>query len=89
MQLFLGAVPIILRLFSNTRGHLLFSNSFRNNLPKPNGRIKRCTNKNGRDNRQDASLHCIFKQQGFYEKLCAADSEDVHLHDCMKLLNRC
>ena len=21
-------------------------------------------------NLQDASLHCIFKQQGFYEKLC-------------------
>ena len=25
MQLFLGAVPIILRLFSKARGHLLFS----------------------------------------------------------------
>ena len=36
MQLFLGAVPIILRLFSKARGHLLFSNYSRNNLPKPN-----------------------------------------------------
>ena len=35
MQLFLGAVPIILRLFSKARGHLLFSNYSRNNLPKP------------------------------------------------------
>ena len=36
MQLFLGAVPIILRLFSKARGHLLFSNYSWNNLPKPN-----------------------------------------------------
>ena len=35
MQLFLGAVPIILRLFSKAREHLLFSNYSRNNLPKP------------------------------------------------------
>ena len=35
MQLFLGAVPIILRLFSKARGHLLFSNYSWNNLPKP------------------------------------------------------
>ena len=35
MQLFLGAVPIILRLFSKARRHLLFSNYSRNNLPKP------------------------------------------------------
>ena len=35
MQLFLGAVPIILRLFSKARGHLLFSNYSQNNLPKP------------------------------------------------------
>ena len=26
MQLFLGAVPVILKLFSEARGHLLFSN---------------------------------------------------------------
>ena len=38
MQLFLGAVPIILRLFSKARGHLLFSNYSRNNLPKPSHR---------------------------------------------------
>ena len=37
MQLFLGAVPIILRLFSKVRGYLLFSNYSRNNLPKPRG----------------------------------------------------
>ena len=36
MQLFMGAVPIILRLFSKARGHLLFSNYSQNNLPKPN-----------------------------------------------------
>ena len=36
MQLFLEAMPIILKLFSKARGHLLFSNYFRNNLPKPN-----------------------------------------------------
>ena len=35
MQLFLGAVPIILRLFSKARGDLLFSNYSWNNLPKP------------------------------------------------------
>ena len=35
MQLFLGAVPIILRLFSKARGHLLYSNYSRNNLSKP------------------------------------------------------
>ena len=35
MQLFLGAMPIILRLFSKARGPLLFSNYSRNNLPKP------------------------------------------------------
>ena len=35
MQLFLRAVPIILRLFSKDRGHLLFSNYSWNNLPKP------------------------------------------------------
>ena len=35
MQLFLGAVPIILRLFSKARRHLLFSNYSRNNLPGP------------------------------------------------------
>ena len=35
MQLFLGAVPIILRLFSKARGYLLFSNYSQNNLPKP------------------------------------------------------
>ena len=35
MQLFLGAVPTILRLFSKARGHLLFSNYSQNNLPKP------------------------------------------------------
>ena len=35
MQLFLGAVPIFLRLLSKARGHLLFSNYSRNNLPKP------------------------------------------------------
>ena len=29
-------MPIILRLFSKARGHLLFSNYSRNNLPKPN-----------------------------------------------------
>ena len=34
MQLFLGAVPIILTLFSIALGHLLFSNYSRNNLPK-------------------------------------------------------
>ena len=39
MQLFLGAVPIILRLFSKARGHLLFSNYSRNNLPKPSGQF--------------------------------------------------
>ena len=39
MQLFLGAVPIILRLFSKARGHLLFSNYSRNNLPKPSHRL--------------------------------------------------
>ena len=38
MQLFLGAVPITLRLFSKARGYLLFSNYSRNNLPKPRGR---------------------------------------------------
>ena len=31
MQLFLRAVPIILRLFSKPRGHLLFSNYSQNN----------------------------------------------------------
>ena len=36
MQLFLGAVLIILRLFPKARGHLLFSNYSQNNLPKPN-----------------------------------------------------
>ena len=35
MQVFLGAVPIILRLFSKARGHLLFSNYSWNNLPEP------------------------------------------------------
>ena len=35
MLLFLGAVSIILRLFSKARGHLLFLNYSRNNLPKP------------------------------------------------------
>ena len=35
MQLFLEAVPIILKLFSKARGHPLFSNYSRNNLPKP------------------------------------------------------
>ena len=35
MQLFLGAVPIILRLFSKARGCLLFSNYSGNKLPKP------------------------------------------------------
>ena len=35
MHLFLGAVPIILRLFTKARGHPLFSNYSRNNLPKP------------------------------------------------------
>ena len=35
MQLFLEAVPIILKLFSKARGHILFSNYSRNNLPKP------------------------------------------------------
>ena len=36
MQLFLEAVPIILKLFSKAREHiLLFSNYPRNNLPKP------------------------------------------------------
>ena len=34
MQIFLGAVPIVLKLFSKARGHLLFSNYSRNNLPK-------------------------------------------------------
>ena len=47
MQLFLGAVPIILRLFSKARGHLLFSNYSWNNLPKPTS---------------DAGVYqCIFK----------------------------
>ena len=36
MKLFLGAVPIILRLFFKARGHLLISNYSWNNLPKPN-----------------------------------------------------
>ena len=27
--------------------------------------------RDGRDNRQDASLHYIIKQQGFYKKNCA------------------
>ena len=35
MQLFLEVVPIILKLFSKARGHLLFSNYSWNNLPKP------------------------------------------------------
>ena len=35
-RLFLGVVPIILRLFSKTKGHLLFSNYSWNNLPEPN-----------------------------------------------------
>ena len=35
MQLFLGAVPIILILFSKAKGHLLFSNYSWNNLPEP------------------------------------------------------
>ena len=35
MQLFLEAVPIILKLLFKARGHLLFSNYSRNNLPKP------------------------------------------------------
>ena len=35
MQLFLEAVPIILKLFSKARGHLLFSNYSQTNLPKP------------------------------------------------------
>ena len=35
MQLFLGAVPIILRLFSKARRHLLLSNYSWNNLPNP------------------------------------------------------
>ena len=39
MQLFLEAVPIIFKLFSKTRGHLLFSNYSQNNLPKPNPRV--------------------------------------------------
>ena len=41
MQLFPGAVPIILKLFSKARGHLLFSNYPWNNLPKPNYRMMR------------------------------------------------
>ena len=39
MQLFLGTLPIILRLFSKVRGHLLFSNYSWNNLPEPTGSI--------------------------------------------------
>ena len=35
IKLFLGAVPIILRLFSKARRYLLFSNYSQNNLPKP------------------------------------------------------
>ena len=35
MQLFLEAMPIILRLSPRVRGHLLFLNYSRNNLPKP------------------------------------------------------
>ena len=35
VQLFLEAMPIILRLFPKARGHLLFSNYSWNNLPKP------------------------------------------------------
>ena len=35
MQLFLEAVPIILKIFSKTTGHLLFSSYSQNNLPKP------------------------------------------------------
>ena len=35
MQLILEAVLIILKLFSRARGHLLFSNYSRNNLPEP------------------------------------------------------
>ena len=35
MHLFLGAVPIILRLFFEARGRLLFSNYSWNNLPEP------------------------------------------------------
>ena len=35
MQLFLEAVPIILKLFSKARGHLLFLYYSWNNLPKP------------------------------------------------------
>ena len=42
MQLFLGAVPIILRLFSKARGHLLFSNYSWNNLPKPTQQMQKC-----------------------------------------------
>ena len=42
MQLFLGAVPIILRLFSKARGYLLFSNYSRNNLPKPTSHLLLC-----------------------------------------------
>ena len=34
MQLFLKAVPIILKLFSKAKGCLLFSNYSRNNSPK-------------------------------------------------------
>ena len=32
------------------------------------GRLKKYRNKNGRDNRQNASLHYSFKQQGFRKK---------------------
>ena len=40
MQLFLGALPIILRLFSKARGHLLLSNYSWNNLPEPSPHTK-------------------------------------------------
>ena len=32
--------------------------------------IKKYTNKNGRDNVDKLHPYTIFKQQGFYEKLC-------------------
>ena len=61
MQLFLGAVPIILRLFSKARGHLLFSNYSRNNSPKPKQKTEEAE-------KVDASLkvaseHADFKIQ--------------------------
>ena len=45
MQLFLGAVPIIFKLFSNSKGHLLFSNYSGNNLPKPSDEPVSCVSR--------------------------------------------